>query len=430
MNPIRSRVGVGLVLLCAGLARAEPVTSTFTYQGRLRDNGVLRTGVYDFTFELIDPASPAEPLHTLVREEVLVNQGLFTLPLTFPSGHFFGERRALRVSVRPGDSTGAFTTLPGLQELTASPYSQFAVIAGNAMTSQTSLYAAYLNGSWISTIPRGPVVLLDGARQIVGRATEVGFDRWSLGNDESGAQFLMFDPQTRARTVQIDASDDGGAPLLLLERPDHSLNVLIDLSLSGDESVRLPIGAIDSSELLDEPGVAATHEPGTIVLNAAVGYQAVLSQTISAPAPGFVLAAASGSVTLDHASGIGSFVHFSLATTPGNGGAHAQQIALGSTAPSCTLTLPFACQDVIAVQAGATTIFLNVAPGPGISGLTGVQLSLLYIPTSYGGVTSTAAVTPSVVAGPPSPALRPVKSTGLPTTLPAFLTSPASQPRP
>ena len=48
--------------------------------------------------------------------------GLFTVELDFGSDVFNGDARWLEIGVRPGDSSGSFTTLSPRQELTPTPY--------------------------------------------------------------------------------------------------------------------------------------------------------------------------------------------------------------------------------------------------------------------------------------------------------------------
>jgi len=96
--------------------------TTFTYQGRLMDGGSPANGQYDFEFKLYDAASGGTLLGTVIKEDVTVTDGLFTVQLDFGAGVFTGDARWLEIGVRPGSSIGAFTTLTPRQELTATPY--------------------------------------------------------------------------------------------------------------------------------------------------------------------------------------------------------------------------------------------------------------------------------------------------------------------
>jgi hypothetical protein len=112
-------------LLAAGTLHAQPIGTSFTYQGRLTDAGSPASGAYDLQLALFDAASGgAQVGPTLTRDDVVVGDGLFTTSLDF-GAVFTGSKRWLELRVRPGASTGAYTTLGGRQELTPSPNAVF-----------------------------------------------------------------------------------------------------------------------------------------------------------------------------------------------------------------------------------------------------------------------------------------------------------------
>jgi hypothetical protein len=120
---MRSRLwGAWLAFGLVGTAQAQtPQGTGFTYQGGLSDAGLPADGAYDFRFALFDALTGGVPVGpSLVREDVAVANGLFTVVLDF--GAVFGNsRRFLEVAVRPGASTGAFVPLTPRQDLTATP---------------------------------------------------------------------------------------------------------------------------------------------------------------------------------------------------------------------------------------------------------------------------------------------------------------------
>jgi hypothetical protein len=104
---------------------AQPLGTAFTYQGRLTDAGSPANGSYDLQLVLRDAASGgAQVGPTLDRDDVVVTNGLFTVSLDFGTV-FAGAKRWLEVRVRPGASTGAYTPLAPLQELTPGPNTVF-----------------------------------------------------------------------------------------------------------------------------------------------------------------------------------------------------------------------------------------------------------------------------------------------------------------
>jgi hypothetical protein len=116
-----------LALLWAGPLVAQPIGTAFTYQGRLTDAGNPASGAYDLQLALFDAASGgAQVGPTLSRDDVALANGLFTVSLDF-GAVFAGSKRWLELRVRPGASTGAYTTLGARQELTASPNAAFSL---------------------------------------------------------------------------------------------------------------------------------------------------------------------------------------------------------------------------------------------------------------------------------------------------------------
>ena len=96
--------------------------TAFTYQGRLADGGAAANGQYDLLFRLYAGLTGGTALGEVMLNDVPVSEGLFTVSLSFGSGAFNGEARFLEVGVRPGPSSGAFTTLSPRQALTPAPY--------------------------------------------------------------------------------------------------------------------------------------------------------------------------------------------------------------------------------------------------------------------------------------------------------------------
>ena len=111
-----------------GATASAPLSTSFTYQGRLTDGGSPANGTYDFEFKLYDAASSGTPVgSTVTEDDVTVTDGLFTVGLDFGSGIFTGDARYLEIGVRQGASAGAFTTLTPRQALTATPYALYAL---------------------------------------------------------------------------------------------------------------------------------------------------------------------------------------------------------------------------------------------------------------------------------------------------------------
>jgi len=96
--------------------------TAFTYQGRLTDGGAPANGTYDFRFILYDAAVGGAQVGPIVsKDDVPVASGLFTATLDFGSV-FNSTAYFLDIAVRPGASSGLYTTLSPRQPLTPAPY--------------------------------------------------------------------------------------------------------------------------------------------------------------------------------------------------------------------------------------------------------------------------------------------------------------------
>ncbi|MEJ2750848.1 MAG: hypothetical protein P8183_23515, partial [Anaerolineae bacterium] len=95
------------------------VSTSFSYQGRLKQGGTLFTGSCAFRFDLWDAASGGTQKGTINLADVPVNEGLFAVELDF-GDQFQGGARWLATAVQcPGDAD--YTSL-GRESLTAVPY--------------------------------------------------------------------------------------------------------------------------------------------------------------------------------------------------------------------------------------------------------------------------------------------------------------------
>lgn len=108
---------------------AQAVLGTaFTYQGQVKLNGVPLNDTADFQFALWDALSGGNQVgNTVSVNNVTVAGGLFTVELDFGASPFKGNARWLEVAARSPAGSGSFTTLSPRQEVTAMPYTLFAL---------------------------------------------------------------------------------------------------------------------------------------------------------------------------------------------------------------------------------------------------------------------------------------------------------------
>jgi hypothetical protein len=128
----------GLMLGTSGFAQT-PVGTALTYQGELRDNGFPANGLFDFQFSLFDAiTNGVQKGGTVSVNAVAVSDGRFTVEIDFGSGVITGDDCYLEIDVSPsGQAT--FVTLDPRQELTAVPYAQHALNAGQWANSGSAI---------------------------------------------------------------------------------------------------------------------------------------------------------------------------------------------------------------------------------------------------------------------------------------------------
>ncbi len=119
-----------LLALATRDTSAQAVGSAFTYQGELQDNGVPATGSYDFEFALFTAATGGSAVDSVDVGDIAVAAGLVDAAVDFTDTPYNGQALWVEVRVRPGGSSGSYTTLSPRQSLSAVPYALYA-LSGN-----------------------------------------------------------------------------------------------------------------------------------------------------------------------------------------------------------------------------------------------------------------------------------------------------------
>jgi hypothetical protein len=159
------------------------VGTGFTHQGRLTDGGSPANGEYDFQFRLYDAVSSGSQVgSTNNRGNVTVTEGLFTVQLDFGSGAFNGDARYLEIRVRPGASTGAYTTLTPRQALTPAPY---ALALPGLWTQQNDTSPNLIGGHPLNYVTPGVVGATIGGGGVSGNTNRVTDDYGTVGGGKS-----------------------------------------------------------------------------------------------------------------------------------------------------------------------------------------------------------------------------------------------------
>lgn len=161
----RASLCLSLIIAAQG---AQAIDSKLTWQGSLEDAGSPATGSYDLQFTLQD-AGGATVGSPLLRDNVDVVGGVFTVELDFGATAFSGAARFLQIGVRAGASNGAFTALSPRSEVTPTPYAQVAddalfaaSVADNSITS-AKVASDTLNSADLATGSVGTDEVLNGS---------------------------------------------------------------------------------------------------------------------------------------------------------------------------------------------------------------------------------------------------------------------------
>ncbi len=163
----------GWVLPLAPVVHGQ--NSLFTYQGHLRQNDQIASGLFDFEVQLFDGPAPGGANLTGVfpYNAVQVDEGLFMLDLDFGAGVFEGPQRYLEIKVRPNGG-GVFTKLSPRQRLSAAPNAIYAQKAGGLQAGINSTIFGTVTFDPLS----GPPFQVDGTTKVPNLNADLldGFD--------------------------------------------------------------------------------------------------------------------------------------------------------------------------------------------------------------------------------------------------------------
>jgi hypothetical protein len=173
-------------------------------------------------------------------------------------------------------------------------------------------------------------------------------------------------------------------------------STILNMNATGNGSVNMPADAISSAEILNEPGAASyTNGTGLVTLSGSV--TTLGSRSITVPDTGYVMVVATCQANMgNHVTGTQSNLQFgvsgSAAGFPSN-----QDVGLvmSSALPSGLYVFPVTVQGLFRVTAAGTYTYYMIAEvlsGGGTYSVNDIQLTLVYIPTGYGSVDPTVAV--------------------------------------
>ena len=128
-----SLLALAVLHVLVGVTHAIAQGTSFTYQGRLTDQGIPANGVYDLRFQVYDAPTAGNPVGAPADvNDLSLSNGLFTATLDPGTNVFAGPPRWLDIGVRSGTSLGDYTPVFPRQAVTPTPYAIKAVDADTA----------------------------------------------------------------------------------------------------------------------------------------------------------------------------------------------------------------------------------------------------------------------------------------------------------
>lgn len=275
MDAKKSVVLIGVVAcLAANRAMAQtPAGSGFTYQGRLTDQGSPANGWYDMVFQLSADAAGSSLIGSeLEKGDLSVVNGLFAVKLDFGASAFPGQARWLRIGVRPGTSTGSYTYLAPLQELTPGPYAILAASASAVswanVTGKPAGFADNVDNDVLAQLSCG----LNQVAKWNGTAWQCGEDLAGAGSlwQQAGSNIFYSTGRvgvgTNAPGYLLDVFGNSAARSLTIYNPEARPKVELQTNdtIGGMISVQGPLIAGDYGVLIRG---AESYGGGQVVLN-------------------------------------------------------------------------------------------------------------------------------------------------------------------
>jgi hypothetical protein len=236
---------------------AVPVGTGFTYQGYLDNNGSAASGTYDFEFSLYDEAIAGLQIgSTVTLNNILVQNGLFTVELDFGTAAFGQNARFLAISVRPAGG-GAFTVLSPRQELTPAPY---ALGLPNVYTDESAKFVGIGRNFRISGNEVFGIRATTGANQYGGMYVETsdatGWPFYGYATNGSFRAWTYYDGATGDwhlynAGIRLSVPNEGGLRI----GPSANYSLVIS-NTTGSDGIRVLKTGDDSIQIGSPPDVA------------------------------------------------------------------------------------------------------------------------------------------------------------------------------
>jgi len=412
--------------LTSTYAYGQTHTDSFTYQGTLQDSGAPADGFYDITFLIYSDEVGGAPITSGTASVLNVEAvgGVFEAFVDFGvSGIVFDSSttRWLELQVSQAGQPG-FTTLAPRQRIAPAPLANYALRAGqadHATTSGSTLQDAFNNGNEIffnndsgiiefhSTASQGAALRINnqngdpravffengfgyGDLAIYGDGSQIISRLYNDTSAGGGGYLAIARNNTGAAGIILEGNQLGSeASLISIFGADRSIH--FNTNAAADASVILPADAINSSEILNEVGVAESVNASLTTLTQDLATIDVIdSVTLNAPADGFALVLATAECSISHAGNPLSSVNLGVSNSPFVMQSHSDiEIRIPQGAIAGLYDYPVTVHSILPVTTGANTFYL-LGDQNFIGGQVAIldrQLSAIYIPTAYGTAT-------------------------------------------
>ncbi len=204
--------------------------------------------------------------------------------------------------------------------------------------------------------------------------TADGFFSVQLGSNGSPLTADIFDHSERWLGITVDADSE--------IMPRTQLNTV---------PYAFKTGNVQSSDIINEPGVAAFSGAYYVYLNDQA-YTRLCSLSIACPAEGYVMAVAHGRIATlpQHTEGTKSYAIVGISDNPmALPGNQDLDFHIDSAAPSGVYSIPFGMTSMFTVDtAGLYTYYYLAYEYSGSVSVADMQFNLVYFPTAYGTVDS------------------------------------------
>ncbi len=370
------------VAFCAVSAISAP-SNSFSYQGRLTDPGgnPVPDGSYNVTFAIWTHLTLGVVVWNSGAVPVTTSDGLFSVELgappqtSLPLNLFNDSSRYLAISIN-GDPD-----LSPRTRIVASPYSFYTRTVDAASGGRISGDVQFNNGTtdYFQT---------KQSSNAVSTYTAGGVEATRIWGPTYG-EFIAYDSVSGLPRAQMGA---GGNNYPYLNLAANGQNIILLAADTADNTVRFPDGAINSRELLNEPGIASGSNTDNIIVPPGGAFSDIQTVTITTPAAGYIEVEGRGYASLFGVVGrnLGTA---QIDESPGGGLIANQFTSYGfdSMPNASTVAFPVYVKATYFKSAGTYTFRIEAAQHPvntppASQFFSYAVITARYIPTSYGPV--------------------------------------------